>query len=118
MKLSIERLTTILNDIKKVKIGIYGDFCLDAYWTLDSRGSEISLETGLQAQAVNDQRYSLGGASNVTANLAALNPKEIKVFGIAGDDIFGKEMIHQLQAIGCNTDSLIIQSQNFETYTF
>lgn len=118
MNISIERLTTLLNDIKKIKIGIYGDFCLDAYWTLDPRGSEVSLETGLQAQAVNDQRYTLGGASNVAANLAALNPKEIKIFGIAGGDIFGKEMIRQLKSIGCNTNSLIIQSKNFETYTF
>ncbi|MEN8191410.1 MAG: PfkB family carbohydrate kinase [Bacteroidota bacterium] len=118
MRLSNTRLEEILAKIKNVKIAIYGDFCLDSYWMLDPRGSEISLETGLQAQAVIEQRYSLGGASNVAANVAALKPKELRVFGIAGDDIFGKEMIKQLKDIGANTDGIIIQNKNFETYTF
>ena len=118
MHLSILDTKKLLQKIENTRIAIYGDFCLDSYWILDPRGSEISVETGLQAQAVVEQRYSLGGASNVAANVSALNPKELRIFGIVGDDIFGKEMIVQLKEIGANTDGLIIQKDNFETYTF
>ncbi len=118
MNTTRERLKEILEKIKETKIGIYGDFCLDAYWILDPRGSEISLETGLKASAVVEQHYSLGGASNVAANLSALNPKEIRAFGIYGNDVFGKEMITQLNGINVNTDGMIIQTDNFDTYTF
>ncbi len=115
---TLERLKEVLKKIKETKIGIYGDFCLDAYWVLDPRGSEISLETGLPAKAVAEQYYSLGGASNVAANLAALEPKEISAFGIYGNDIFGREMISQLKNINVNTKGMIIQNENFDTYTF
>lgn len=118
MNLTLDSTKRLIEKIKNAKIAIYGDFCLDSYWILDPRGSEISAETGLQAQAVIEQRYSLGGASNVAANVAALEPKELNIFGIVGDDIFGKEMIRQLKRIGANTDGLIIQKENFETYTF
>ena len=115
---SIEKLETIIEKIKNVKVALYGDFCLDAYWLLDPRGSEVSVETGLKAQAVKEQKYSLGGASNIAANLAALKPKEIRIFGVAGNDIFGREMISQLTKIGVDTNGLVIQEENFETYTF
>ncbi len=115
---TLERIKEIFEKIKETKIGIYGDFCLDAYWVLDPRGSEISLETGLPAKAVAEQYYSLGGASNVAANLAALKPKEIRAFGIYGNDIFGREMISQLKNINVNTDGMVIQKDNFDTYTF
>ena len=115
---NIEKLETVIEKIKDVKVALYGDFCLDAYWVLDPRGSEVSVETGLQAQAVKEQKYSLGGASNIAANLAALKPKEIKIFGVAGNDIFGREMISQLNKIGVDTSGLVIQEDNFETYTF
>ena len=75
--MNIERVREILAEIKKVKISVYGDFCLDAYWILDSRGGENSVETGLRSQAVNKHYYTLGGASNVVANLAALEPAGI-----------------------------------------
>jgi len=77
-----DRIKEILAGIRDVKIAVYGDFCLDAYWLLDPRGSEVSVETGLQARAVARHHYSLGGASNVVANLAALEPAEIRVIGV------------------------------------
>ena len=118
METTLKRIEEILIKIRDVKIGLYGDFCLDSYWTLDPRGSEISLETGLPAQAVSSQDYSLGGASNVAANIAALEPKELRAFGIYGEDVFGKEMISQLIAKNVNIDGMVIQNKNFDTYTF
>ncbi|MCP4259483.1 MAG: HAD family hydrolase [Planctomycetes bacterium] len=113
-----ERINEILTKIKNVKIAVYGDFCVDAYWLLDPRGSEVSLETGLQAQAVGRHYYSLGGASNVVANLAALEPAQIQVIGVVGDDIFGRELRRQFHELNVDTKHLVIQKENFDTVTF
>jgi rfaE bifunctional protein kinase chain/domain len=118
MNIAVRKIEEIIEKIKDVNIILYGDFCLDAYWVLDPRGSEVSVETGLKALAAGNQKYSLGGASNVAANIAALKPKQIKIFGVAGNDIFGREMIAQLQSIGIDTSGLVIPEGNFETYTF
>jgi len=112
------RIDEILTRIKNVKIAVYGDFCVDAYWLLDARGSEVSLETGLQARAVGRHYYSLGGASNVVANLAALEPAAIQVIGVVGDDIFGRELRRQFHELDVDTKHLVIQKDNFDTVTF
>ncbi len=118
MQTNFERFKEIFKKINETKIGLYGDFCLDVYWVLDPRGSEISLETGLHAQAVKKQNYSLGGASNVAANISALKPKELKLFGIYGSDVFGSEMISQLKSINADIDGFVLQKENFDSYTF
>ena len=115
--MKIDRIKEILDGIKNVKIAVYGDFCLDAYWLLDPHGSECSAETGLMAQAVSRHYYSLGGASNVVANLAALEPAAIQVIGVVGDDIFGRELTRQLHELGVDTTSLVVQKENFDTVT-
>ena len=116
--MKIDRVTEILQKIKKVKIAVYGDFCLDGYWTMDAKGSEISVETGLKAESVAKQTYSLGGAANIVANIAALNPAAIKVIGVVGNDIHGRELTTQLKQLGADTTSLTVQSDKFETYAY
>lgn len=113
-----ERIKEILEKISHVKIAVYGDFCLDAYWLMDPEGSEVSVETGLKAEAVASHRYSPGGAGNIVANLAALKPEAIKVIGVVGNDIYGRELSSQLQALGADTSSLCIQQEEFQTYTY
>ncbi|NIA07311.1 MAG: HAD family hydrolase [Actinobacteria bacterium] len=113
-----KRIEEILAKIKGVKVAVYGDFCLDAYWMLDPRGSEVSVETNLQGQAVSKQHYTLGGASNIVANLAALEPTAIQVVGVIGDDIFGRELTRQLGILGVDTTWLTIQKQSFDTVVF
>lgn len=113
-----QRIREISNRIRDVEVAVYGDFCLDAYWILDPRGSEVSLETGLQARAVGRHYYSLGGASNVVANLAALKPAAIRVIGVIGDDIFGRELTRQFNELGVDTTRLIVQQENFDTVVF
>jgi rfaE bifunctional protein kinase chain/domain len=113
-----QRIREILERIRNVTVAVYGDFCLDAYWILDPKGSEVSVETGLQAHAVARHYYSLGGASNVVANLAALEPRAIQVIGAVGDDLYGRELRRQLDALGVDTTSLVIQRENYDTVTF
>jgi len=113
-----ERIKEIVARIRKVQVAVYGDFCLDAYWLLDPRGSESSVETGLQGRAVGKHYYSLGGASNVVANLVALEPTAIQVIGVIGDDIFGRELTRQLRQLNVDIAYLVIQKENFDTVTF
>ena len=116
--MTVDRIKEILARIKDVKIAVYGDFCLDAYWLLDACGSEVSVETGLQARAVAKHYYSLGGASNVVANLAALEPAAIQVIGAVGDDIFGRELRRQLHELKVDTACLVVQEEDFDTVVF
>ena len=112
------QISLILEKIASVKIAVYGDFCLDSYWIMDPRGSEVSIETGLAAQAVASQYYTPGGAANVVANLSALRPAAISVIGVVGDDMHGRELSSQLAALGAHTASLFIQKENFSTYSY
>ncbi len=113
-----ERIKEILEKIRDVRLAVYGDFCLDAYWVMDPDGSEVSVETGLKAEAVARHSYSPGGAGNIVANLAALKPAEIHVIGVVGDDIHGRELTSQLQALGADTSYLLVQKEDFDTYTY
>ena len=76
------------------------------------------METGLQCQAVTRHYYSLGGASNVVANLAALEPAGIQVIGVTGDDLYGRELRRQLHELGVDTSPLVCQQQDFDTVAF
>ncbi len=111
-------ISNILENISKVRIAVYGDFCLDAYWIMDNRASEISIETGLYTEIVGKHYYSPGGAGNVVANLAALKPASIKAIGTVGNDIYGRELTDQLKKLGTDTSSLLTQEEQFETYTY
>ncbi len=87
------QLQTIINQFADVKIAVVGDFCLDAYWFIDESKSEISVETGQMTRPVRQQKYSPGGAGNVTNNLAAMGVGEIRAYGVIGADPFGAEMV-------------------------
>lgn len=112
------RVREILDAIQKVRIAVYGDFALDAYWILDPEGGEISVETGIRTQAVSRHYYTLGGASNVVANLAALRPGGMQVIGAIGEDIFGRELVRQLDALDVDTGAFVQQEEDFDTVTF
>ncbi|PWJ57769.1 rfaE bifunctional protein kinase chain/domain [Dyadobacter jejuensis] len=111
-------INDILEKILNTRVAVYGDFCLDAYWLMDNRASEISIETGLYTETVGKHYYSPGGAGNVVANLAALQPASIQAIGTVGDDLFGRELTAQLQALGTDTSTLFIQKEEFDTYTY
>ena len=115
MKTSLRKL---LDGIRRIRVGVIGDFCLDAYLWIDPAGSEISIETGLPTRAVREQRYSLGGAGNVAANLRALGAGTVRVFGVVGDDPFGWQMLRLLEQAGADTRCLLVQREGWQTPTY
>jgi len=109
------RLEDLIRSFKKARIGIVGDFCLDAYWVFEAEKKQLSVETGKETYAVLSQNYSLGGAGNITANLAAMGVGTMQVFTVLGDDIFGREMLNQLRSIKVNVDGVVLQKQKWDT---
>jgi len=111
-------LKNILEQIKEVRIGIVGDFCLDAYWYVDESKSEISVETGKRTVTVRDQKYSLGGAGNVANNLTAMCVKDVRAFGVIGSDPFAVEMVGLMKKNGIRTNNLLIQEDQWSTHVY
>jgi rfaE bifunctional protein kinase chain/domain len=110
-----ERLHQLIDRIHGVRIGVIGDFCIDAYWQLDTREAELSLETGKPTRGVRSQRYIPGGGGNVASNVAALGCGKVRAFGVIGPDMFGRELTSLLRERGIDTSGLVIQEQNWET---
>lgn len=100
---------------RAVKIGVLGDFCVDAYWFIDPAREEYSIETGRRVQHVRRQRYTPGAAGNVVANLAALGVRHIETFGVIGPDLFGHELARLLRGPGATTDGLRVQAADWDT---
>ena len=97
------QLEALLAGFDRARIGVLGDYCLDVYWLLDMAAAELSLETGKRTHPVARQRYALGGAGNVVANLHALGTGTIAAYGVVGADPFGERMLALLRerAVRC-----------------
>ncbi len=100
------------------RVTVFGDFALDAYWSIDPDDSELSVETLLPVRRVRSQHYSLGGAANVTSNLLALGVSEVRAVGMLGDDLFGREMLSRLDRIGADTTGMLACQSDWQTQVF
>jgi len=107
----------ILQSVRKLRIGVIGDFCLDVYWHADMRRSELSRETPHFPLPIVEERLSPGGAGNVSANLCALHPATVHCIGLVGRDWRGSALLETLAAIGTDTSALIV-SPNRVTNTY
>jgi rfaE bifunctional protein kinase chain/domain len=102
----------------KVRAAVLGDFCLDAYWMLDTEKIELSVETGLPVRHVRTQRYSLGGAGNVVANLLDLGVGSVQAIGIVGGDPFGAELLRLLRSRGVDVNRGMIVDEQWQTMAY
>ncbi len=108
-------LTRILSSLDRARIGVIGDFTLDAYWPLAGGKLELSIETGKPTHAVLGQIYSLGGAGNVVKNLVDLKVGYVSAFGVISSDIFGREMFRQLEELRVDVGGMITQEKDWDT---
>lgn len=116
--MNLSRLKEILENIKKTRILVVGDFFLDQYWSIDPSIKEISLETELDAHQVAEVRLSPGAAGTVTNNLASLGVPEITALGCIGSDGNGFEVSSRLKKQGVCVDNLFSSGQVYTpTYT-
>ena len=99
-------------------MAVFGDLCLDAYWLIDSDESEHSVETDLPVRRVREQHYSLGGAANVIANVAALGVKKVYATGLVGNDLFGRLMVQMLRELGADVEGMQNCQTTWQTMVF
>lgn len=111
-------LDQLIDRLPAARVAVFGDLCLDAYWSLDSAPDELSLETGLKIHRVQAQRYSPGGAGNVAVNLAALGAGRIELIGLIGQDMFGDELLRQLAIRGVATDGVLRGPADWHTLVY
>lgn len=93
------RLDEVLATVAHVRATVVGDLALDAYWEVDAGSGEVSIETGKPVRRVLSQRYALGGAANVAANLRALGVASVRALGLVGEDLFGRELLARIAAV-------------------
>ncbi|MEK9180206.1 MAG: PfkB family carbohydrate kinase [Patescibacteria group bacterium] len=77
----------VVDKFKAAKILVFGDIMLDLY--IQGDVERISPEAPVPIVFERSREYSLGGAGNVAANIAALGGK-VTLFGIVGNDSEGK----------------------------
>jgi rfaE bifunctional protein kinase chain/domain len=98
--LSRSRLVDILKASSLLRVGVIGDFNLDAYWHADMTRSQLSRETPLFPRPVLRESYSGGGAANVAWNLAALGVSQVQAFTVLGKDWRGELLAQFLKKVG------------------
>ncbi|KAA3657922.1 MAG: hypothetical protein DWQ10_12235 [Calditrichaeota bacterium] len=113
--MTTDKLNNLFDRFQETRIAVVGDFCLDVYWEIDMSASVTSVETGLPTYPVRKKRYSLGGAGNVVANLAALGVKEISAFAVLGHDMFASELLALLNQFGVHLKGIQFQSTDWDT---
>jgi rfaE bifunctional protein kinase chain/domain len=67
---------------------------------------------------VRQARYSLGGAGNIVANLAALGVKSVAAAGLIGQDLFGRQMRELLERLGVQTAGLVDTQDDWQTMVY
>jgi len=112
------RLNTLIAAITRARVGIVGDFCVDSYHIIDMAASEPSLETGIATHPVREQRHTLGGAGNVTANLHAMGVRSLSAFAVIGPDMIGAGLTRLLASLGVNARGVICQPRNWQTHSY
>ena len=110
-----ERLETLLVKIQQLRIAVMGDFALDFYFDIQKSTGEFSIETAKEVHLASKPRAYLGGAGNVAKNLAVLGA-HVSAFGVRGNDLFGREMAHQMKSL--EIDASNIKEIDIDTPTY
>jgi len=112
------RLDACLERLKQARVAVFGDFCIDAYWHIADDDAELSVETGLPVRRVREQRYGLGGAGNVAANLVDLGVGGVRAVGLIGDDLFGRLMLDLMSARGIAAGGMLRRRDDWQTMVY
>ncbi|MBS0264429.1 MAG: carbohydrate kinase [Planctomycetes bacterium] len=116
--LDLTSLQRILGTLPQISIALVGDLFLDKYLDLDSRLTEISVETGLEAYQVAQVRCYPGAGGTVLNNLQALGVGKLHAVSVIGDDGEGYELLRELRTRGVSNESVIVRTDRMTpTYT-
>ena len=99
------RLIQVLEALPPARILVVGDLILDRY--VDGKANRVSPEAPVLVFELDSERFLLGGACNVAANLRALGAVA-SVLGTVGDDESGAQLGSLLGAEGIDTSCLVV----------
>ncbi len=94
----------ILEKFKEKKIAVIGDIILDKY--IYGKVDRISPEAPVPIVKVINEKYTLGGAANVAANISTLGGKAY-LLGISGNDHFKTIFIDKAREFGIDTNGVL-----------
>lgn len=95
-----------LTRIRGARVGVIGDFGLEAHWWSDH---------GTGCQRVSRQWYVPGGAGRIAMNLASLGCNAVHTVGLIGDDMFGRHLVELMQSAGVRTDGMMKIQKDWQT---
>ena len=101
----MQRLANVLTGIESPRILVLGDLILDRYVEGDAK--RVSPEAPVLVFEEQSQRWLLGGACNVAANLAALGA-QAAVLGAIGEDVAGHRLRELLAEQGIDAGPLVV----------
>ena len=107
------RLRELLDRMGELRLAVFGDACLDVYWHVNMRKSELSRETPHHNRPVVGERYSAGALANVAANLCALGVGSVSVFTVIGNDWRGDLLVNILNDMGADVSSVHREAARF-----
>jgi bifunctional ADP-heptose synthase (sugar kinase/adenylyltransferase)/phosphoglycolate phosphatase-like HAD superfamily hydrolase len=99
-------------------VAVIGDICLDLYYFAGKEDAEVSVETGLQSYSVFESRQDLGGAGNTAADCAGLGAGRVDLYGLIGDDCWGKIILDLLGRRGIRAQGVLVQEKNWQTHVY
>lgn len=109
------RLQDLLADLKNARVAVIGDFAIDGYWQIEMVRAELSRETPHYTRPVVGERYSLGAAGNVTANLVDLGCGTVRAVTVAGTDWRGEIMLTLMAQKGIDTAGILRSAERSTT---
>lgn len=104
MILNQERLREIFDQLDHARVLVYGDLMIDQY--LWGKVERISPEAPVPVVEVERESTLLGGAANVSANIASLGCR-VDLVGLVGDDDNGVKLKYLLEREGITEYKLI-----------
>ena len=97
-------LAKTLGDLSAVKILVLGDLILDRY--IEGEANRVSPEAPVLVFETDTERFRLGGACNVAANLMAMGA-QAAVLGVVGEDAAGKQLVDLLDEIEVDVSTVV-----------
>ncbi len=100
----LDRLRAVVSRFAGRRIAVLGDLMLDRY--LWGRVERISPEAPVPVVEVERETFTLGGAGNVAANLAALGARPV-LLGALGQDAAGEQLLRDFGARGVDAAHVV-----------
>ncbi len=103
-RVTLERAQEILSRTGDVQALVVGDLMLDEY--IAGTVERISPEAPVPVVRVEEERWAVGGAANVAANVRALGAR-CQVVGCTGSDAGADRLRGALEALGARLDGVV-----------